>query len=300
VGVLAHEVETLRETLRGWGEGVRRLWAARPGAVRATAIAFAAGAAVAGVASLSAQIRLPARLPAPGDWAALRSLVEGDARPGDVAVLSPAWAERAREILPASIPVLAARRYAGEDLFGVRRAWLVSLPEAPGFSWDAEKDLLERSGPAGRTARLGALEVARLEIPFPVLPLAFLPDRLAREGPEAGAAREVREVAGAPRPCLAGRTGTGAPLALAFAPVRIGRLVRGHVGAVGAAALPGEVRVALAVEGEEAGTAVISGAGFVPFQLDTTRFAGQVRPLSLTVSAAGPDAELCIDAVTLP
>jgi hypothetical protein len=301
VGVLAHEVEALRETLRRWGETARRLWAARPGLARAAAIAFAVGAGLAGAASLAAQIRLPARLPAPGDWAALRALIEREARPGDAAVLSPAWAERAREILPASIPVLAARRYAGEDLFGVRRVWLVSLPRVPGFSWDAEEDLLERGAPAGRPARLGALEVARLEIAFPVLPLAFLPDRLARaEGPGAGAVREVREVAGAPRPCLVARAGAGAPLALTFAPLRIGRLVRGHVGAVGAAALPGPVRISAAVEGEEAGAAEVSGAGFVPFQLDTTRFAGQLRPMSLLVAVPGADAELCVDAVTLP
>lgn len=300
MGVLAHEVEALREALRGWSEMVRRLWAARPGVARASAIGFAVGAALAGVLSLAAQIRLPSRLPAPRDWAALRALVEREARPGDAAVLSPAWAERAREVLPASVPVLAARRYAGEDLFGVRRAWLVSLPRAPGFSWQVEQDLLERSAPAGRAARLGALDVTRLEMAYPVLPLAFLPDRLVRvEGPDADAAREVREIAGAPRPCLVARAG-GAPVAFTFAPLRIGRLVRGHVGAVGAAALPGTVRISMEVEGEEAGAADVSGSGFVPFQLDTTRFAGQVRPVSLGVAASGADAELCVDAVTLP
>jgi hypothetical protein len=301
VGVIAHEVEALRETLRGWGETVRRLWAARPGLARAAAIAFAAGAALSGAWSLAAQIRLPGRLPSAGDWAALRALVEREARPGDAAALSPAWAERAREALPASLPVLAARRYAGEDLFGVRRVWLVSLPRAPGFAWDAEEDLLERGAPAGRAVRIGALEVARLEISYPVLPLAFLPDRLARvEGPAAGAVREVREVAGAPRPCVVLRTGAGAPLAFTSSPLRIGRLLRGHVGAVGAASLPGTVRIAAAVEGEEAGSTDVSGAGFVPFQLDTTRFAGQVRPMSLSVAAPGEGAELCVDAVTLP
>jgi hypothetical protein len=301
VGVLAHEVEALRETLRGWGGALRRLWAARPGLARAAAIAFAAGAALSGVVSLAAQIRLPARLPAARDWAALRALVEREARPGDVAALSPAWAERAREVLPASIPVLAARRYAGEDLFGVRRVWLVSLPRAPGFGWDAEQDLLERGAPAGRPARLGGLEVARLEIAFPVLPLAFLPDRLTPgEGPGAGAVRDVREIAGAPRPCLVGHAGAGAPLTFAFAPLRIGRLLRGHVGAVGAAALPGPVRLSAAVEGEEAGATEVAGAGFVPFQLDTTRFAGQVRPMSLGVALPGAGVELCVDAVTLP
>ncbi|HET7825503.1 MAG TPA: hypothetical protein VFK90_09215 [Anaeromyxobacter sp.] len=277
----------------------RRLWAARPSATRSVAIAFVAAVALSGAASVVAQARLPHRLPSARDWAALRSLLEREGRPGDAAALSPPWAERAREALPAALPVLAARRYAGEDLLGVRRVWLVSVPRAPGFSWEPEEDLLARGAPAGAPARLGALEVRRLQLSFPVLPLSFLPDRLATAG-AASAVREVREIAGAPRPCLVARVGAAGPVALRFTPVRVGRVVRGHVGAVGAGALPGAVRVAVGVDGEEAGTAEISGAGFVPFQVDTTRFAGQVRPISLRVSAGGADAELCLDAATLP
>ncbi|HEY6100436.1 MAG TPA: hypothetical protein VIW03_13450, partial [Anaeromyxobacter sp.] len=184
MGVLAREVEALRDTLRGWAETARRLWAGRPGIARGAALLFAAGAAIAGAAALLAQARLPGTLPTPRDWAALRALVEREARPGDAVALSPPWAERAREILPASVPVLAQRRFAGEDLLGVRRLWLVSLPGAPGFSWDAESELLRRAGRPEPPGRLGALQVTRFEIAFPVLPLAFLPDRLAQgDGP---------------------------------------------------------------------------------------------------------------------
>lgn len=302
MGVLAREVETLRETLRSWAGTARALWAARPTLDRIVAILFVAAAGLAGAASLAAQIRLPGRLPAPSDWTALRALVEREARPGDAAAVSPAWAERAREALPASIPVLAARRFAGEDLLGVRRVWLVSLPAAPGFSFRAEEDLLARGAPAGRMAQLGALDVSRIEIASPALPLAFLPDRLQRVegGAGADAVREVREVAGAPRPCVVARPGAGQSLALGFAPLRLGRLVRGHVGAAGGAALPGTVRVSLAVDGEGAGSAEVSGAGFVPFQIDTARWAGQVRPVSLSVVLPAAAPELCIDAATLP
>lgn len=301
MGVLAHEVEALRETLRSWLEASRRLWAARPDLARTTAITFAAGAAITGAAALAAQLRLPARLPAAQDWDALSALVERDARPGDVVVVSPAWAERAREILPASVPVLAERRYADEDLLGVRRAWLVSVPRAPGFSWQPEQDLLRRGATAGRPGRLGALDVSRLELSFPMLPLAFLPDRLARaEGAGASAVREVREVAGAPRPCLVARAAPGAALTFAFAPLRVGRVVRGHVGAIGAPGLPGPVGVSIAVDGEEAGSAELTGRGFVPFQVDTGRFSGQLRAMSLVVTVTAGEAELCIDAATLP
>lgn len=201
MGLVAREVEILRSVMRGWVDALRTVWAARPGTARSAAILFAAGAALSGVLSLAAQARLPGRLPASRDWAALRALLEREARPGDVVALSPAWAERAREVLPASVPVLAARRYAGEDLLGVRRVWLVSLTRAPGFSWGPELDLLQRGSPAGGPARLGALDVARIDVAFPILPLAFLPDRAARaDGASAAVIREVREIGGARGP----------------------------------------------------------------------------------------------------
>jgi hypothetical protein len=300
--VLAREVEVLRGTLRGWADAARRLWLARPGLVRTAAIAFAAGAAITGGAALVAQARLPGRLPAPRDWAALGTLVEGDARPGDAVALSPAWAERAREILPASVPVLAHGRWGGEDLLGVRRVWLVSLPRAPGFSPQADSELLRRVPRPGAPVRLGELEVTRLELSPPLIPLAFLPDRLApAQGARASAVREVREIAGVPRPCLVAGEGD-APLALTlpFEPVRVGRFVRGHVGSLDAAALPAPVRIALRVGGEEAGVAEVSGAGFVPFQIDTARFTGRLLPVSLILTTLGGGARLCLDAATLP
>jgi hypothetical protein len=319
VGVLAREVEALRETLRSWADMARWAWARRPSPPRTAALVFAAGAALAGALAVVAQVRLPSRLPSAGDWAALRALIERDARPGDALALSPPWAERAREVLPLPVPVLAHRRYAGEDLVGVRRLWLVSLPRAPAFTWDPELDVLQRAARSDPPLRLGALEVARYEISFPVLPLAFLPDRLAQAavshgevacaGDGAGAfrcadeavgvRREVREVGGAARPCLVASAGRGLPLALTFPAVRVGRVVRGHLGALGGASLPAPVRVAVRVEAEEAGAAEISGPGFVPFEVDTSRFAGAAHPLSIVLTTPG-DAELCLDAVTLP
>ncbi len=301
MGVLAREVEALREGLRSWAEMLRWLWARRPPVPRAAALAFVLGAAACGTLAVAAQARLPGRLPSRPDWIALRTLLEREARPGDAVVLSPHWAERAREVLPTSVPVLAQRTYAGDDLLGVRRLWLVSIPEAPGFSFDAERELLERTGRAEPASRVGAFEVARREVAFPVLPLAFLPDRLAAaELAQGEVVREVREVAGTPRPCLVLRPGGGEPLEVDFAAVRIGRVVRGHVGATEAAALAAPVRVAVVVEGDEAGAAEVAGAGFVPFQVDTARFAGHVRPLSLVLTSPGTPAEVCLDAVTLP
>jgi hypothetical protein len=58
--------------------------------------------------------------------------------------------------------------------------------------------------------------------------------------------------------------------------------------------------VAVVVDGEEAGAAELAGAGFAPFQVDTTRYAAAVRPMSLVLTTPGAPAEVCLDAVTLP
>lgn len=318
--LLLRELDLARATLRGWGSLVVRAWRLRPPAPRLAAVGFACGAAIVGATAILLQARLSVRLPSPRDWEAIRSLVARDARPGDAVVLSPAWADRAREVLPSTAPVLARTRWTGEDLLGVRRIWLLSIPRAPGFSWDPELDLLERAARQTPAERVGAFEVSLLELAYPTVPLAFLPDRLAaaqvtiggapcagdggggfRCDPPAAARvrREVREVAGAPRPCLVVAFPGGAPLELAFPPVRVGRVVRGHAGGLGGAPVA-PLRIAVVLDGEEAGAAEITGEGFLPFQIDTNRFAGQPREVSLVLTTPASSAELCLDAVTLP
>jgi hypothetical protein len=318
--LLRREVEHVRTTVRGWLSVVAWAWRHRPPGPRLAAIAFVCGAALAGAIGVVAQARLPGRLPSPRDWEAVRALVARDARPGDAVVLSPPWAERARELLPSTAPVLARTRWTGEDLLGVKRVWLLSIPRAPGFSWDPELDLLERASREAPADAVGAFEVTLLDLAYPTLPLAFLPDRLAGALLTLGGApcaedgagghrcdaalpahvrREVRELAGAPRPCLAVALPGGAPLALGFSPVRVGRVVRGHAGALGGGTLA-PLRIAVVLDGEEAGAAELSGEGFLPFQIDTTRFAGQPREVSLVLTTPAASAELCLDAVTLP
>jgi hypothetical protein len=304
----------------------RTLWARRPPAPRASAAAFVLLVALAGAASLVAEGRLGARLPSPLDWAALGALVERDARPGDALVLSPAWAERARLATRATVPVLSSTGWTDEDLPGVKRLWLVALPRAPGFSWDVESALLARSSRNDPALPLGGLEVTRTAVAAPELPLAFLPDRLARAqvrlgdalcAREAGAfrcpapgggfvdvVRTVREVGGAARPCFTApaEAGAGAALTITFPAVPVGRTVRGHAGVAGdpPRARDAAVRIAVRVDGEEAGAADVSGPGWRSFAIDTARFAGRVRELALVVATPGPTGPLCLDAVTLP
>jgi hypothetical protein len=318
--LLLRELDAARATVRRWLSVVAWAWQHRPPEPRLAAIAFAVGAGLVGAAAIVAQARLAARLPSPRDWEAVRALVARGARPGDAVVLSPPWADRAREVLPSTAPVLARARWTGEDLLGVRRIWLLSIPRAPGFSWDAELDLLERASRNTPAERVGAFEVSLLDLAYPTLPLSFLPDRLAAGqvtvggtacvpdaagafrcdgGTPARVAREVREVNGAPRPCLVAKLAAGAPLAIALPSVRVGRVVRGHVGGLGGAAVP-PLRVAVVLDGEEAGAAEVSGSGFLPFEIDTTRFAGQPREVSLVLTSPAASDAVCLDAVTLP
>ncbi|HUL61233.1 MAG TPA: hypothetical protein VLU43_18285 [Anaeromyxobacteraceae bacterium] len=309
------------------------LWARRPTPLRGVAAAFAAAVAALGVWGILFQAGLPARLPAPLDWAAAAALLARDGRPGDAAVPSPAWAERTREVLPAQIPVLALPRLDREDLVGVRRVWLVALPDLPRAPWRAEIDLLERAARAEGPLRLGAIEVTRYDVAAPALPLAFLPDRLAaatvtvgdgRCAPDpAGAfscpppgaarvAREVRDVAGLARPCLVVRpdAAAGAPVTISFADVPMGRTLRGHAAAIpappgeGAAGAPlrAPLRLALQIDGDEVGSVELTAAGrWQPFRIDTTLHAGSARAVALLVTAAAPDAPaVCVDLVTLP
>jgi hypothetical protein len=313
--LVRRELDGARATLRDWAAGVRWLWQRRPSAPRAIAILFVCAALAAGALSVVAQASLPGRLPSARDWSAVAALLDREARPGDAVALSPSWAERARAVLPAKVPVLAGGDLAREDLVGVRRLWLLSIPGAPRFSWESEVALLQRASRAGAAERIGAFELARYDLSHPTLPLAFLPDRLAQaevtRGDEpcvadatgafrcAGArlAREMREVAGAPRPCLAAALRAGAPVVIAFPPLRVGRLLRGHAGALGPTA--GPLRVSVLVDGEEAGAAELAGREFAPFEIDTTRFGGEQRRLSLVLTTAS-EADVCLDALTLP
>jgi hypothetical protein len=308
---------------RSIASGAAWAWARRPPAPVVGALVFALSLAGASAAGIVFQARLASRLPSRLDWAAVAALLERDGRPGDAVVPSPAWAERVRALAPAGVPVIVAPDLAREDLVGVRRVWLVALPDAPGFSWKPELALLARSGVPDGPRRLGAAEVTLLALSAPALPLAFLPDRIAAaavtvgdrgcspEGatafacPGAGAvrvAREVRDVGGAPRPCLvaAPNPEAGAPLALTFDAIPMGRAIRGHAAALGAGTAP--VRLAVQIDGEEVGAVEIpAGAGWRQFQIDTTRHAGGIEPLAFVVTAAGPDAPpVCFDAVTLP
>jgi hypothetical protein len=298
------------------------LWGQRPATRRLLGVLTVLGVAGLGAAGAAFPLLLRRALPGADDWDAAGALLVRDARPGDAVVVSPAWAERLRAVAPPHLLVLAYPRFAGEDLDGIRRLWLVSLPGAPGFSWEAEMDLLERAVRAGVPLALGGLEVARLDVTYPELPLAFFPDRLSDAlvtqggaaclpevggghrcpGPDAEVFRTVAEVGGLPRPCLALR-GVGAkPLAVAFSNVPVGRLLRGRAEVEPGPRAQGEraqVRLVLRVDGEEAGVADLAAGGWRAFRFDTGRWAGGAHAVVLEARGTGP-AALRLQAVTMP
>jgi len=304
---------------------LRLLWPPGP---RHGAALFAMGVAALGCYGMSFYSTLPERLPTALDWRSAAALLARDARPGDAVALAPWWSERAREVLPASFPVLAFPRLAGEDLVGVRRVWLLSLPGAPGHRPDLERDLGARASAVIGPERLGGLEVARYDLRTPTVPLAFLPDLLATATvsiggrscargargrfrcpapPSVVVAREVREVDSLPRPCLCARPPPepGTPLTIAFPAVPLGRALRGHTGIAGEAALAGagSIRLSVKVDEEDIGATEVPPArpGWQAFQLDTSRQAGRVGTVTFTVTAAKVDRrDLCFDAYTLP
>ena len=298
---------------------------------------FALVVAGLGLFGLGFEATLSSRLPSAIDWQAASALLAREARPGDVVALSPPWAERAREVLPerlprhpdAALPVLALPGFAAGDelLPGVRRVWLLSLTGAPGHRGTIASELAARAEAVDGPLRLGALAVTRYDLPRPLLPLAFFPDRLATASVRMGevacprdargrfrcpgpawqtVARQVREIDLVPRVCIFAHPPVGgAPLVLSFPDVPVGRSMRGHTGIAADAALDGNapVRLAVRIDGEDVGFAEEPPGrpGWHPFQLDTARLAGKPRTVTFEVRAADPTRRwFCFDATTLP
>jgi hypothetical protein len=316
-------IDTARLRRRETARGLRVAWEERPPLARALAWLFLVGAGATGALTAAWPALVTGSLPTPSDWAAARALLERDARTGDAVALDPPWAERAREVLPASAPVLSGAPQAVDDLPGVRRVWLLEVPGVPRPGPGPGPALAARSVAATTPQRLGALVVSRYDLADPLLPIAFLPDRVESltvtlggeacpadaEGFRCGSGeaafrvqRSLREVAGRARPCLAlGPLGPlHAPLRLRFASVPVGRAVRGHAGVVGPAPAGARLGITVLLDGEEAGAVELSPDGFAPFRVETARFAGPVRELALALTAPGPIGELCLDGMVLP
>lgn len=300
---------------------------ARALGTRAAAALFAAGVTALGLYGLGFLAALPRRLPSPSDWRELAARLGREARPGDAVALAPWWAERARAVLPAGVPVLAFPRLAGEDLPGVRRVWVLALPGAPGGQGQVLRDLAARGRRTVPPIGLGGLALSRYDLDRPLLPLFRLTERL--DGASASAAgrpcprdadgalrcpgrggprisRELREVDYLPRSCVLVQPSPGvAPLTLSLPDAPVGRALRVFTGIVGEAALQGRapVEVTVALDGHVVGRAEEPPAapGWHRTELDTAALAGQHAALTITLRTADPSPRpFCLEAYALP
>ncbi len=295
----------------------------RAGAARLAAAALALSLLLLGAGGLAFQLALPSLLPTRLDWEAATALLERDGRPGDAVLTSPVWAERIRMMAPRDLRVLVQPRFAPADIEGVRRIWLVSLPRAPGFSWQPEVDLLGRSSAPDPPLAVGRLEIGRFDIAHPDLPLVSLAERLAAatvtmggqpcaadgagfrcssERAQLALENGVVEANGLPRSCLVARASGGAAQVLAtFAGIPVGRVLRGSVGTLPpggeSASIP--LTVVVRIDGEEAAAVELDGAGWPTFRVDTGRWAGEKHSVGLEL-VVPENRELCLQAVTLP
>lgn len=305
----------------------RTAWDRRPPRSRIVAWVFLTAASAAGLLAVAAQNAVAGALPSSLDWDAAAALLERDARPGDAAIVAPAWAERARAVLPAAVPVFALPSYREEPLLGVRRAWLVALPGAPLGSDRIAREIAARAASDGGPQRLGGLTVTRYDLAQPTRAIAFLPDWLdqatARRGgvpcerdraalrcpgdPPLRIAREVREVGGAPRPCVSARPGSGegGPLALTFPAVPMGMALRGGAGIVGRIPAPKSVpvRLSVQVDGEEFAALELSpdSPGWSRLEARTASLAAEPHAVTVVIASHGAaPPTVCFDLWTLP
>jgi hypothetical protein len=290
---------------------------------RLLAFGFALALLLLGAGGLAFQLALPSLLPGPLEWEAVEALLERDARPGDAVLTSPAWAERIRMLAPRGVRVLIRPRFDPSSLEGVRRIWLVSLPRAPGFSWQPEVELLAHASAPDPPLAVGRLEISRYELAHPDLPLASLPERLPNASVSAGglpcpaqggvfrcgagdaqASLEsaVLEVDGVPRSCLVARgSGSAAQVLATFGAVPLGRVLRGNVGALpaGGDQAPLPLTVVVRVDGEEAAAVELDAAGWPTFRADTARWAGGKHAVGIAL-VVPENRSLCLQVVTLP
>ena len=77
------------------------------------------------------QIELPRAFPSDADYRAVARALSTARAPGDVVLLHPWWAERARLFLPAELPVVGYFGDTADDLIGHPRVWVLANERFP-------------------------------------------------------------------------------------------------------------------------------------------------------------------------
>jgi hypothetical protein len=293
VRLLTHLRDDLRAQVRGasteWLERLKRRWQARPPPARQAAQLLVVALLALGFASLDARSRLADRLPSPLDWRALAALLERDVRPGDLMAIQPPWLERARLLVPTRLPVLGSSALDTEWLPGVRRVWLVA---AVGVTSFGPRLPLEGRATVPSSQQVGQLQVTRLDLAAPLLPLASLAEQGRRP-------TRWREVQGVARRCMELAPESGSLAQFELPAVTLGGALGGRAALLPASAGGvGHLRIRV---GPEAPVTfdVPASRGWQPFRVDTMRYAATARPVVLDVEAP-PGGSLCVEALVLP
>ena len=129
-----------------------------------------AGALLLGIHGILFYACLPRRLPSAADWSAAAAHLAREGRAGDAVVLDPWWAERARQVLPGWLAIVALPRVREDDLGSARRAWLLALPRAPGRRSDVPGDLAARAVAIDPPRSFGRIELTLHHLRAPIVP----------------------------------------------------------------------------------------------------------------------------------
>ncbi|MDX2011403.1 MAG: hypothetical protein SFW67_14475 [Myxococcaceae bacterium] len=118
------------------------------------------GLVVVALACLAFQLSVPGVTPSEADFQQAAAAIDQDAKPGDVVLLTPWWAERARVFVSEKTPVVGWYGSDAEDFTEHPRIWVLANVKAPRFSWSG---FLEVFGPrrteVGDERRFGPLAV---------------------------------------------------------------------------------------------------------------------------------------------
>ncbi len=284
----------------------------------------AAFVAAASLLALAFWIRLPHTLPSEDDYRAAATRVARDFGPGDVVVLSPAWAERFRSFLDVG-PVMAWPRPDREDFRRVRRVWLVGLPDAPRSEYDkTARSLGERLRRVVAAERFGHAAVALFENPQPREPLFDFGAQVASAQVSLGTeacpwdgrahrcrgpgwvyvANELHELEFLPRRCLWAHPAGAVPLEIRFPAASVGRVLDLRAGNASQVAWRqdpawGPVTLTAYVARKRVGSMTVEVADGTrhEIEIDTSAFAGSTQEVAFAVAADRPgNRHFCFEA----
>jgi hypothetical protein len=115
---------------------------------------------VVALACLGYQLWIPSTHIPESDYAAVAQVLSQEAQPGDVVLLAPWWAERARLFIPDGLPVVGYQGSDADALEGFGRIWLLTAPGLPRADVESTKRaFLPQRAPLGTPRVFGKVHL---------------------------------------------------------------------------------------------------------------------------------------------